>query len=565
MIEVRLVENKYIIDFGGAKFREHLDEVRTSFHKRKFEEKTKNWSAPICPRNNFLFALHNGKNPYKRYDTVITQKEVDEARQTIVDSKLLSTDTIEYIDKKKKFQWIFLAYLFKIGVHLIAAEMRMGKTLPVLLYLSLKRFNTWYVTSKSAKLGLPVEIKKWNLPVASIMIPMTYDKFTSLMQEDADVPQCIVYDEIHMLKDTKTLRWQAASMATQKQIEKYGESRITIGLSGTPAPKDQSEWFAVSEVLEPGFLKEGSQIELKKRLCYLEFMEGQYGGKYPVMDKTQGKEGWKVEEIENLGKRLQGLVSTYRNVDWQVDYTPPVRVVKKAKISKEVKAAIRLVSKLKTGLDLYSTLRQLSDGFQYQYSDIDPVTLKKERLATEIFETGKDELFLNELQLHTECGRLVAYAAFTESVKKLVDIAVSAGWEVLCITGKGLKSYNSLEEPQDLLRMMDASFEESNAPSDAERKIVTICQSDCGTTGMEFSASPTIVYYSNTNNFANKKQSGARIDSMNSKFLEKQLVELVYLSIDELVLDRYLTDEEFHEIPHNVLIEAMKRDLESED
>jgi len=76
-------------------------------------------------------------------------------------------------------------------------------------------------------------------------------------------------------------------------------------------------------------------------------------------------------------------------------------------------------------------------------------------------ESPKDEVFKNELDESLEIGRYVVWGGFTETVDKLVRLALQSGWTVLRVDGRGYHGFASDGSPVDsdtLLSCMDYSM-----------------------------------------------------------------------------------------------------------
>ena len=81
-----------------------------------------------------------------------------------------------------------------------------------------------------------------------------------------------------------------------------------VGLSGTPSPKDPSDWWAQCEIIRSGYIREGEIAKFKKRYGVYK----PWDGSTPAWERF---EGWNKEEIHLLSQRLVGLVkSTFKRL-----------------------------------------------------------------------------------------------------------------------------------------------------------------------------------------------------------------------------------------------------------
>ncbi len=530
---------------------EMVTEIKETVEQRRWNPGLKCWTAPVTPRNQFLALLHGGMNPYEIYDSVLQVGACKMAYEPII-KKLCPKLTLY------DYQWIMLTHLIQRKRCINGAWMRMGKSLPAILALILLKITgAWWVTSVPAKAGLIRELRKWRLNPD--MYLLTYAAFTDLVYDSPHlIPSAIIYDECQALKSVKSKRGKAARDASKIQLERYDQQGIPSyfwGLSGTPDPNDPSDWFNLLESCRPGYIYQSNLTLFKLCLGHFEMVEGEHGGKYPKIDKTMGANGWKPAELKILGEKLRGLVEIFDPKDWK-DIPPPEDIIHELPVPKDVKSAIKIIKQTEDGLALRNIYRQLDDGFQYEYSLPDVETLKKERTIVD-YGTPKQEQFERDLDLYEDIGRLVVYAAFTASVERLTSISLERGWAVLQITGKGLRPLGTTAPVDELLESMDASTDKRTMP-----KLIVISQADTGNTGMEFSASSAIIFYSYSQRSDSYEQARARMSSGASS-TNKVIIHYHYLAIGKIMYQSLLLKKDVQEIPKKILIEALEADLDS--
>lgn len=277
------------------------------------------------------------------------------------------------------------------------AEMGTGKTLAAIELGEsigcLDEESAWYVGPKAGVKAVELELLKWSSKMWPRM--MTYENLTELCKDfKGKMPRYVIFDEAQRIKTPSAQRSQAAMMLAESMREEYDDDCYIIGMSGTPAPKSPVDWFWITEVVCPGFLKEGNIYKFKARLCLIEQRESTItGGVYPHIvtwldDENKCKHCGKPKEDEihsqmanilgeghlwegsknevaYLYERLKGLVLVIFKKDCldlpekqyeEIKLTPSVELVRAAKlITKNASRAIEALT----------LCRELSDGFQY--------------------------------------------------------------------------------------------------------------------------------------------------------------------------------------------------------
>lgn len=379
-----------------------LNEVK-SMEGRRWVPEEKAWTIANSPRNEFAFNYLKGINVYKHWDQPAVQLPT---RFPLMEhQKVMFNDGATYLHDV----W--------------AAEMGTGKTLAcfaLLEYLVLEKKWTgekWYVGTRSSIRAVNLEKIKWK-PKVWFDLVVTYDSLKKIIQSwpaGKPAPRIIFCDESSRIKNPTTQRSQMAKHIVDSMHREYALNSCIIEMSGTPAPKEPTDWWHQCEIVCPGYLKEGSIIELRKRLAlviqkeniitgaayphlvtwwddekkckhcgsYIDFEK--YGpekvdttrekiGKAEQHDKElaamTGKEYHafepSVNEVLKLHQRMKGLVRVIFKKDCM---NLPEKVFKEIELtpSKEVLRAAKLITKVsRTTMDMMVRLRELSDGFQYK-------------------------------------------------------------------------------------------------------------------------------------------------------------------------------------------------------
>jgi hypothetical protein len=241
---------------------------------------------------------------------------------------------------------------------------------------------------------------------------------------------------------------------------------------------------------------------------------------------------WREDEVAKLYRRMKGLVTVIFKKDC-LDLPDKLYERIQLQLTEQATRWVKIIKKqARNSLELCNQLQQLSDGFQYQY-EANEKTGKMDR-STLTLATPKDDALLSLIEEYSDNSspRMVVLCAYLESVRKVTEMFSRLGWQVLQISGKGYIPVNTSRSKDELLTEMDRSTCSSDS------KICVVAQTDSASAGLEFSASPCIVYYSNSNNGANRMQSEDRAYSNNmDKSRGLTIYDFLYLPTDKLILD----------------------------
>jgi hypothetical protein len=441
---------------------------------------------------------------------------------------------------------------------ILAAEMRTGKTLPIM---RLIEQSDWpyalWVSPLKPILGLQRERFKWG--ITKEIRFMTYEHFRNNIEECIEkngVPGFVVFDECHRLKTPSAEMSQVARKVTDLMEDTHEGTEFVLGLSGTPAPKDPTDWWNICEIVRPGFIRESSKNALGRRLGVWEQREGAVGNMYWHLVK------WKENEVHNMYARLSPLVQVHLKKDC-LDL-PPIRYeIAELQPSKEMLRVAKMITKTEIGaLVVSQKLRQLSDGFMYikGYNE----EKNREERETKFVGTPKIDRLKDDLDLHEDVGRLVVFTGYQGSVDIITKTCLEKGWVVLQVDGRGWQVFKPEGEDREIT--VDMCLTEIDRSSDTHtiEKLVISGQSDTQE-GLEYSASPTIIYYSNSNKGASRMQSEARAHSNN---MDKQrgltVIDYCLLPSDKKIRDSLMLKKDLQSLSMGELISCYQ-DIETED
>ena len=323
------------------------------------------WSIANCSRNLFQLAYLSGGNPFTVYESPLLEFKPNR-------------------DVLMNHQVEMARHFFTRRQCLIAGEMRVGKSLAVMEVMEQSGVKDWlWVAPRSALFSVELEFRKWSAKVVPSFI--TYD---GLRKYDG-TPQGVVFDESSRLKSPTAQRSIAAEELAERMRAKYQRDAWICLMSGSPSPKDPSDWFQQAEIACPGFIREGDLRKFKNRLAIIVQKESISGGVFPHLvtwkddekkcaecgqyeDDRQHDLGMgghphleSVNEVSKLYRRMNGLVLVKFKKDC-MDLPDKKYVEIELKPSPETRRLESLIrASAPSAIQALTLMRELSDGFQY--------------------------------------------------------------------------------------------------------------------------------------------------------------------------------------------------------
>lgn len=291
-----------------------------------------------------------------------------------------------------------------------------------------------------------------------------------------------------------------------------------------------------------------------------------------------------VNEVAYLYKRMKGLVLVKFRKDCLDLPQTQYRLIK-IEPTESVKRAADLI--LKTSPRTVTALmysRELSDGFQYREEEAgfetckickgskvslewyDPDDPENNMLSEEAVQSGKckqreekcphcngkgetkkfirvakevpcpkEQILIDLLDEHEPIGRFVVYAGFQASVDRCVSIALRYNWEVIRVDGRGWHYFSPIDNTLSSLsnKEMLRRFQ-----SKEDYKIVFIGQAGAAGMGLTLTASPSVLFYSNSFNAEDRIQAAERIQGLGMDLNRgATIIDIVHLPIDQYILD----------------------------
>jgi SNF2 family DNA or RNA helicase len=361
-IRIQSGYNKTLIDriktFDGAKYH-GFDEVNP----------TKDWSIKATERNIFQLMFLEGLNPYERYDKPL----------------------LEYESKRslRPYQIDGIRHLITRRQCILGSEMGLGKTLmaiETMEWAAKQGLRNWlWVAPKSVLYANKLEFQKWKAEIMPTF--MSYNMFEKCIGDQYDG---VVFDESSRLKNPNAQRSKSAMKLASTIRNLRNNDGFVILMSGTPAPRNPTDWYWQVEVCCPGFLVEGNIHKFRDRLGLIVKQEGLAGNTFPKLVTWYDKEGLcrtcgmtkdhanhvigsityhsfneAKNEVKVLGERMKGIAIIQLKKDLLNLPDKIYRLIKCDIDSATRRAMTTIAAKAPRAITALNLLRELSDGFQY--------------------------------------------------------------------------------------------------------------------------------------------------------------------------------------------------------
>lgn len=176
--------------------------------------------------------------------------------------------------------------------------------------------------------------------------------------------------------------------------------------------------------------------------------------------------------------------------------------------------------------------------------------------------TPKDDLLIELLEEHVECGRFIVWGGFTGTIDRIIRICHQQGWTTLRVDGKGYTGMSPLGVVLDfdeLLAAMDGS-----APNKAELlerypKLCFVGNAKSGGMALTLTSSPTMFYYSNSFDGEARMQSEDRHHRLGMDTNRgAKIIDVVHLPADLMVLNNLKKKKRMQSMTMGDYREAMR-------
>ena len=384
----------------------------------------------------------------------------------------------------------------------IAATMGTGKTLASIEIM--ERSGTrkwWYIAPKSALLSVRLEMRKWNCTVTPIFF--TYEGLVKKLKHyDGEAPEGVIFDESHKLKNNTSIRSQSAAHLAEAMRDEHDDPFI-ICMTGTPAPKDPLDWWAQLEIVQPGFVPEGDIYKFRKRVANVVTVDLGEDDGTAQSHSYSTVESWKEDELANFRRSIENKICIFVDKADCLDLPEKVYTEYVLPMTPQVEARYKfLLANSGTTIECLNKCRQLSDGFIYSDDKAIRVTSNPKIELLEDLVEGKN--------------RVVIFAGYIESVKWIRERMTVLGWKTI---NSGDRNFED-----EIIEFMDTGI---------EKKIAFVNHPKSGGTGLNLTASDTIIYYSNDFDGEARFQSEDRIHRPGC--VGANIIDLYHLPTDKYV------------------------------
>lgn len=504
------------------------------------------------------------------------------------------------VEKLWDHQALIKNHIMNLRQGIVASEQRTGKTLPtldaILHFLSLidteEKELVYWIAPKSGVRSVEKELKKWfphgkhtfeirgNLTLKL----MTYEKwrrdwinhvklrtvedwttFQDYCKFNKEViPRVCIFDEVHKIKSHKGKQGSMSRMMRPAQETLYGEDFLLIGLSGTPAPKQPSDWWNLIEMVCPGYLRENSPDVLANRLgeFYMDVDE-KTGMAWPKLDY------WKPEELEAFAEEIEPIVITLWKDD-VLDLPPKEHEFIDLQPNDDVKQALRFLERTETGAPLRQKLRQISDGFMY-FDEYIPDKNLMER-SVEPIPTPKVDQLISDLNMYEKGefpwqkaggDRVMITGGYRGTIDIIRKTCLDLGWDVLELTGQGWRTYSTDGSKGSKAKALEwlEEFDRSQ-PVSRNKKMAIIGHPKSMATGLELSRCSLMIAFSHTDDGESEMQV---LDRAHSNNMDKEtgfhIRHYCHLKYDRLISESLRDKKHFQSITMSNIQQAIKQDL----
>lgn len=357
-------------------------------------------------------------------------------------------------------------------------------------------------------------------------------------------PLVLTVDESAHFKSDKAKRTQLLIELALRQKLYWRDASYLTCLSGTPAPKDPTDWWAQLEVTAPAIVRENSRSKLLQRLAYTETREGQHGSYTQVT-------GWDVDEIQQFYRRMKSVLIVRKKQD-VAQHLPPKQYIRRIlKPAPEIIATAKMLASQLSGVEARQAIRQLSDGFQYEH-EIRGTDYKRVRIGAKRYHSPKLDALNDDLEeLETnEQTRVVIWAAYQEAIDLIVEQCIKRGWAVIKADGRGWKGieYDGFtpEPTQDQFQV-----------NDLDKPIAFVANPGSAGEGLTLDKANTAIFYSNPDKGKDRMQAEDRIHRVTSGHDSFRIIDYIHLPTDDIILQQLQKKRDLQDLSMGRVIDAL--------
>lgn len=481
-------------------YNKHIVEEIKALEGARWYPELKMWTATLSVRNLTALEIMQGDYTIYEWYSLPLIKEFNSFDFQLFDHQKIG---VKWILTKKKC--------------LIAGEPGVGKSLIALVALK----NT---TCTHPLIVAPLcAIQQWKRELVKWKIyeyPWRFINYESVQKITEEIKRGYYNIDFLILDESVKIKNPATERAKKvNELIDVSKPEYIVPLSGVPAPRDPGDWWNQLEVCCPNFIREGSPQKLRKRL-----------GQWEKTGEYETLEVWKDDEIAKFAKRISPIVFSIKKSD-VFDFPDKIFDPIDIPVSEEYKKLSKFwVYNEPKPIVLLTRLREVSDGFSIVPCEGGEIKTVNGEFTLQDIPNSPKELLLRELlEFYEDTGRIVISAAFRQSIDKVMRVCKAMGWEV-GLSAKGIKP--------------EISFLNRFA-SDEPNKLAAVVHPQC-VYGLNLSASPAILVYSNDFNADSRAQLLERCDRPGKKGAGTRIVDFLHLNSDQHVLSNLDTKLGIH-------------------
>jgi SNF2 family DNA or RNA helicase len=408
--------------------------------------------------------------------------------------------------------------------HIAAHDLGLGKTRSTIETLKLSNPKylapgyTWIICPRVVKQVWRHELRKWGYPTTPKILTNSYQAIEEAMNRAQFWPKILVLDESVAFKNPGAKRTQLIKQVAEKAEQVYL-------LTGIISPKNPSDWWMQAELVCPGYLPFKNQQHMLYEVGHVEQEAG-----YPRVT------GWKKDVLDQLRPQLKRIAHIRLKEDC-LDLPEQQFTKIYAEPSESTLARCRDI--INNTAQPRMKLRQISDGFLYTHADTDT----DDEGPYHVDNRAKVEALRDYMSTY-EHNRVVVFAAFKVSIDMICELFLDLGWGVIRVDGRGSAGYfkvggNDLEGAA-FARHLETNptmetFQNEENKLLTSRPIAWVANPATARYGLTLTASPVLIYYSNTEDYDHRGQSLGRNHRIGTK--GSLAVDIIHTPIDEMILE----------------------------
>lgn len=482
----------------------------------------------------------------------------------------------------RDYQLRDIAWLIYTQRGMLAYDMGLGKTLMALTVMYFVQStmctdndynndynNFWVIAPKSPLVAWQTQLRTWGLNIKPRLIVNSQASIGKAMDAAKFPPRVLILDESANFKNATAKRTQLVQELSSLMRKFWKGREYIIAMTGTPAPRDPTDWHAQIEIIQPGFIREKHVNKLRNRIALVEKQEGPHGSYEKVV-------GWVGEEIEAFSRRIDPIRRVLYKRDVADQLPVKIYIPVHLEATPDMLSAAKLIAQSYTGLEARQMLRQLSDGFQYEH-EVNDEGRRIRTGAKEVYTPKKSQLSSDLQELRSnEQNRVVIWAGYQESINQISQLCNREGWYTIRVDGRGVdlqtptsmgkngvQNWNSLIQDhsyQDLFQIEAGNETINRILSDIP--VAFIGNPDAASEGITLHKSSIAIFYSNTDRGDKRRQAEDRIHRLGMDENTNPIIkDYIHLPTDELMLKNLHRKKTLESISSgelfNVIDEAM--------